>query len=48
VNLEEKIYRGAITLSELGLGTFDECVDACRKARGDLDYAAQLVVENKK
>jgi len=45
VNLEEKVYRGAIQLTELGMGTFDDCVDACRKAKGDVELAIQTMLE---
>jgi len=37
----------AISLTETGLATFEECVDALRKCNGDEGAAVQMLVEKK-
>jgi len=38
-SFELKFYKAAITMTEAGLGTFDDCVDALRKCNGDENSA---------
>jgi hypothetical protein len=44
---ELNLFKAAITLSEAGMGTFDECVDALRKCNNDENAALQILVEKK-
>ena len=34
-----KLYKAAITMTEAGLGTFDECVETLKKCNGDENAA---------
>ena len=36
---QERFFRAAITMTEAGLGGFDECVDAIKKFKGDENAA---------
>jgi len=42
---ELKIYKAAITMSEAGLGTFDECVETLRMCNGDENAACQMMLD---
>jgi len=42
------IYKGAITLAEAEMGTFDDCVDALRICKGDENAALQMLIDKKK
>jgi len=42
---ELRIFKTAITLSEAGLGTFDECVNALRTCNGDENAACQMMLD---
>jgi len=43
---ELSLYNAAITLTEAGMGTFDECIEALRKCNFDENAALQVLVEN--
>ncbi len=36
---EERLFRAAITLTEAGIGSFDDCVEALKKFHGDENAA---------
>jgi len=42
---ELKLYKAAITMTEAGLGTFDECVETLRKCNGDENAACQMMLD---
>lgn len=43
---ELKLYKAAITMTEAGLGSFDESVEALRKCNGDENAACQMMIDN--
>jgi hypothetical protein len=42
---QEKLFRAAITLAEAGLASFDECVEALKKFKGDENAACQYLID---
>lgn len=36
---QEKLFKAAITLAEAGIASFDDCVEALKKFKGDEDLA---------
>jgi len=42
---ELNLYKAAINLTEAGLGTFDECVEALQKCSCDENAACEMLVE---
>jgi len=44
---EFTLFKMAISLTETGLATFEECVDVLRKCNGDEGAAVQMLVEKK-
>ena len=42
---EEKLYRAAINLTEAGLGSFDDCVEALKKCSCDENAACQMLLD---
>ncbi len=42
---QEEFFRRAIQMAEtLGLGDFDQCVEALKKTNGDIEQAKKLIV----
>lgn len=41
---EEKFFKTAINLTEAGLGSFDECLEAVKKCNGDENAACEMLV----
>lgn len=43
---QEELFRTAMIMSEsMNLGTFDECVEALKKFNGDMNAAAQSILD---
>ena len=42
---QENIFRAAITLTEAGIGSFDDCVEALKKFKGDENAACQYLID---
>lgn len=42
---QEKLFKAAITMTEAGIASFDECVDALKKFKGDENAACQYLLE---
>lgn len=48
LSTQEDIFREAINMAEnMNLGTFDECVEALKKCKGDVNAACQMFFEKK-
>jgi hypothetical protein len=42
---QEKVFRAAITMTEAGIASFDDCVEALKKFKGDEDAACQFLID---
>ena len=43
---QEQLFKAAINLADINVGTFDECVEALKKFKGDENAACQYLLEN--
>jgi hypothetical protein len=43
---QEMLFKSAITMTEAGIATFDECVEALKKFKGDENAACLYLLEN--
>ena len=42
---QEKLFKAAITMTEAGVGSFDECVEALKQFKGDAEAALQFLLD---